>query len=208
MYFYFSGRYCLQTSCDLHPCQNGGVCSLTSYGYLCSCPQGFGGPHCSRRLLPCETQPCVNGICIEDKTKTDGYRCQCHLWWIGQSLLVQIHWYPSHPRNDPYEEINEHSNLLDSAWTSYSKLENLTSFNPQNSNWAKLELENTWKTRITQANTRNTGAKVELDTCSNSTDWNSMKLELNIKWAHSSTTIYHWNSDIKNPFINSREMLH
>ena len=103
LYFYFSGRYCLQTSCDLHPCQNGGVCSLTSYGYLCSCPQGFGGPHCSRRLLPCETQPCVNGICIEDKTKTDGYRCQCHLWWIGQSLF-KIDSYPSHPRNDPYED--------------------------------------------------------------------------------------------------------
>ena len=79
----FSGRYCLQTSCDLHPCQNGGLCSLTSDGYVCSCPQGFGGPHCERRLMPCETEPCVNGICIEDKTRKDGYRCQCHLWWIG-----------------------------------------------------------------------------------------------------------------------------
>ena len=84
---HFIGRYCLQTSCDLHPCQNGGLCSLTSDGYLCSCPQGFGGPQCERRLMPCETEPCVNGISIEDKTRKDGYRYQCHLWWIG-SLFI------------------------------------------------------------------------------------------------------------------------
>ena len=82
----YVGRYCLQTSCDLHPCQNGGLCSLTSDGYLCSCPLGFGGPQCERRLMPCETEPCVNGICIEDKTRKDGYRCQCHLWWIGTRI--------------------------------------------------------------------------------------------------------------------------
>ena len=33
-----------------------------------------------------------------------------------------------------------------SAWTSYSKLKDPTSFNPQNSNSAILELEKTWKT--------------------------------------------------------------
>ena len=73
--------------------------------------------------------------------------------------------------------------LFSSAWMSYSKLENSTSFNPQNSNSAKLEVEKTWKTRITRAKTRNTWAKVELDTCLNSTVWNSMKLELHSKWA-------------------------
>ena len=83
----FVGRYCLQTSCDLHPCQNGGVCSLVSDGYVCTCPRGFGGPHCKRQLLPCETQPCVNGICIEDTTRMDGYKCQCHLWWIGKTKI-------------------------------------------------------------------------------------------------------------------------
>ena len=31
--------------------------------------------------------------------------------------------------------------VLTSAWTKYSKLENSTSFNPQNSNSAKLKLE-------------------------------------------------------------------
>ena len=43
-----------------------------------------------------------------------------------------------------------------------------------------------WKTRITRAKTRNTWANVELDTCLNSKVWNSMKLELDIKWARTS----------------------
>ena len=77
-----------------------------------------------------------------------------------------------------------------SAWTSYSKLKNLTSFNPQKSNSAKLELEKTWKTRITRPKPRKTRAKFELHMCSNSTVWNSMKLELDKKWARSGTSRY------------------
>ena len=44
--------------------------------------------------------------------------------------------------------------LLTSAWTSYSKLKNSTSFNPKNSNSAKLKLEKNWKSGITRAKTR------------------------------------------------------
>ena len=107
----FVGRYCLQTSCDLHPCQNGGLCSLTSDGYLCSCPQGFGGPQCERRLMPCETEPCVNGICIEDKTRKDGYRCQCHLWWIGTTRRLPILVYISQSKRNSSKE-NEKSCIM------------------------------------------------------------------------------------------------
>ena len=63
--------------------------------------------------------------------------------------------------------------VLTSAWTKYSKLENSTSFNPQNSKSAKVKREKTWNTRITRAKTQNTRAKVELGTV-----WNSIKLQL------------------------------
>ena len=68
-----------------------------------------------------------------------------------------------------------------SARSSYSKLKNFTSFNPQNSNSAKIEYKKPWKIRITRAQTQNTWAKVKLDTCSNSKIWNLMKLKLDKK---------------------------
>ena len=94
-------------------------------------------------------------------------------------------------RHLPYPTFDTKNRYIDiSARLSCSKLEFSTSFNPQNSNSAKLELEKTWKTLITGAKTWNTWAKVELDTCSNSTVWNSIKLELKIKWSHSSANSY------------------
>ena len=58
--------------------------------------------------------------------------------------------------------------------SSYSKPEYSMSFNPQNSNSAMLDLKKTWKTCITRAKNQKTWAKFELDTCSNSTVWNSL----------------------------------
>ena len=78
--------------------------------------------------------------------------------------------------------------LNSSVRLSYSKLEYSTSFNPQNSNSDKLELKKTRKIRITRAKTRNTWVKFELDTCSNSTVWNLIKLELDKNWAWSGTS--------------------
>ncbi len=63
-----SGRHCLQTVCDLNPCQNGGRCQLTPDSHRCSCPQGFGGVSCQSHLRPCQQRPdpCSgHGICIE-----------------------------------------------------------------------------------------------------------------------------------------------
>ena len=70
------------------------------------------------------------------------------------------------------------------------KLEYSTSFNPQNSNSAKLGLKKIWRTRITGSKTQYTRAKLEPDTCSNSTVWDSMKLELYKNWAWSGTSTY------------------
>ena len=66
--FYVAGRHCLQTVCDLSPCQNGGACQLTGDSHRCSCPPGFGGAACQMRLRPCQQHPdpCSgHGVCIE-----------------------------------------------------------------------------------------------------------------------------------------------
>ena len=58
-----------------------------------------------------------------------------------------------------------------SARSSYSKLKNFTSFNPQNSNSAKIEYKKPWKIRISRAQTQNTWAKVKLEA------WYMLELE-------------------------------
>ena len=83
-----------------------------------------------------------------------------------------------------------------SARLSHLKLKYSTSFNLQNLNSAKLELKKTWKIPIPLAKTRNTGVKVELDACSNSTVWNLMKLKFNKKWARSGTTEFIYYSKL------------
>ncbi|XP_033110815.1 fibropellin-1-like isoform X3 [Anneissia japonica] len=43
-----AGGYCcvVTTACASAPCLNGGTCSLTSFGYSCTCPSGYTGTHC------------------------------------------------------------------------------------------------------------------------------------------------------------------
>ena len=84
------GPFCAQTQCDAQPCENGGICKLTSSGFICVCPdKRFGGKRCHQRLHPCDAllRPCSgHGICHDDdksKETSLGYRCQCHLWWSG-----------------------------------------------------------------------------------------------------------------------------
>jgi hypothetical protein len=87
--FCLSGPECLQNVCDFNPCANGGVCKLIPHGHSCACTQGFGGLNCRQRLDPCEVNPCGrNGLCVRQKNSTLGYKCQCHLWWIGQYFCL------------------------------------------------------------------------------------------------------------------------
>ena len=68
--------------------------------------------------------------------------------------------------------------------------------------WLNSSSKKAWKTRVTWVKTWNTRAKFKLDSCSNSTAWNSMKLELDKKWAWSGTSIYYLQirSAKKGPF--------
>ena len=91
----FPGPFCAQTQCDAQPCENGGLCKLTSNGFICICPDTrFGGKRCHQRLQPCAEipKPCSgHGICHDDDKSKDtslGYRCQCHLWWSGELLML------------------------------------------------------------------------------------------------------------------------
>ena len=99
-FLFFQGPFCAQTQCDAQPCENGGLCKLTSNGFICICPDTrFGGKRCHQRLQPCAEipKPCSgHGICHDDDKSKDtslGYRCQCHLWWSGELQMLMIEWY-------------------------------------------------------------------------------------------------------------------
>ena len=62
--------------CDPNPCQNGGMCTITSITtFECTCSEGYTGNTCDIDLTPCDPHPCGNGNC----TELDGgaYMCEC-----------------------------------------------------------------------------------------------------------------------------------
>lgn len=68
-------RICNSDACHPNPCENGGLCTLTSDGYECECIAGFIGPECSEDINECEDLACLNGgICTNIP---GGFTCEC-----------------------------------------------------------------------------------------------------------------------------------
>lgn len=70
---------------DGYPCQNGASCASDSGGYTCSCPPGWTGTSCEIDIDECESNPCVNGDCID---QIAAYQCECLPGWTGTTCDV------------------------------------------------------------------------------------------------------------------------
>ncbi|XP_057308880.1 fibropellin-1-like [Hydractinia symbiolongicarpus] len=85
----FSGHYCEHTpfSCHPNPCQHDGICTKTTTGFFCSCPQDYKGHNCQIQSA-CLQNPCLNnGACTET---ADGFICQCEKGFTGQNCNEKV----------------------------------------------------------------------------------------------------------------------
>ncbi|XP_078656298.1 uncharacterized protein LOC144902628 [Branchiostoma floridae x Branchiostoma belcheri] len=72
------------------PCENGGSCvpdmPRGQGSYTCVCP-GYTGDVCETELDECQSNPCVNGTCID---LVNGYNCTCAEGYIGSRCDVTV----------------------------------------------------------------------------------------------------------------------
>lgn len=65
--------------CQSEPCLHGGTCSDTVAGYICQCPEAWGGHDCSVQLTGCQGHACpLAATCIPTfKSGFHSYICRC-----------------------------------------------------------------------------------------------------------------------------------
>ncbi|CAF0782126.1 unnamed protein product [Brachionus calyciflorus] len=79
----FGGQYC-QEQIDycslLNPCVNGNCFRGSPGNYSCFCFDGWTGKNCDLKISYCDSNPCVNGMCIDH---IGGYTCKCSTGYTG-----------------------------------------------------------------------------------------------------------------------------
>jgi len=98
--------------CSAKPCQNGGACENSIYGYSCSCESGFSGSNCQSNVNECLNTPnlCHNGATCRDTH--GGYTCDCQKGFTGDHCKDDI----DECDNSPCENGGECVNTNGAYW--------------------------------------------------------------------------------------------
>ncbi|XP_041351068.1 protocadherin Fat 4-like [Gigantopelta aegis] len=74
-------------------CQNRGKCVDEVGGFSCKC-EGFSGPRCeidNSQNNICAHVSCLNnGVCTQDNTTSEGYKCVCKVGWTGKVCDLSV----------------------------------------------------------------------------------------------------------------------
>ncbi|XP_064847924.1 protein crumbs homolog 1-like [Oncorhynchus masou masou] len=95
LWLLYTGAICEEdtNTCELLPCQNGGVCESHHGGYRCLCSQQsqdghlYGGENCTVVLLGCDGNRCKNGSICSPLFLNDRhtYTCTCRAGFTGSN---------------------------------------------------------------------------------------------------------------------------
>ncbi|XP_071848270.1 uncharacterized protein [Apostichopus japonicus] len=112
-YYGWKGDNCDEYDyCLSQPCQNGGSCGNLISGFVCDCPEGYGGSTCSSETNPCaaSNNPCVYGSCQAFINGTT--YCICNGGWTGDNCNEIDYCFTS-----PCENNGVCSNNADNGFT-------------------------------------------------------------------------------------------
>lgn len=96
----YSGSFCEEyDGCLENECSISSKCVDVIQGYegtdyQCLCPNGKTGPHCDIDVNECDSNPCINGICQDDKGR---YQCYCQPGYTGTNCEIQYNECISNP---------------------------------------------------------------------------------------------------------------
>ncbi|KAI5640559.1 EGF-like domain-containing protein [Phthorimaea operculella] len=102
----FTGRKCEKDPCSSAPCLNGGSCmSMAMNGtttFHCACADGWTGARCELSAAggACASNPCANGICIEQTDNDipdEKFRCFCQPGYTGDLCQIEYNECESSP---------------------------------------------------------------------------------------------------------------
>ncbi|XP_074593915.1 uncharacterized protein LOC141849473 [Brevipalpus obovatus] len=90
------GSIISKNTCVIDPCHNGGTCTNTPSGYMCSCRVGYGGANCQIKKTTCDQNPCLNDAeCIPNPFSRANpsfrrYQCSCKPGFTGEHCEIII----------------------------------------------------------------------------------------------------------------------
>ncbi len=88
----FEGPKCeyRKEPCRPNPCEGGGSCSKSGFGFQCSCPSNRHGKRCElEKSNACQSNPCKNGgSCKQETTGGSSFFCLCRPGFLGRTCQV------------------------------------------------------------------------------------------------------------------------
>ncbi|XP_071507672.1 uncharacterized protein [Diadema antillarum] len=96
----YTGDYCQELDgCANHQCAEGAQCvdvvqGFEGHAYECQCPEGRSGVHCEVDVNECDSNPCVNGVCVD---RPGSFQCYCVPGYTGTQCQIQYNECVSNP---------------------------------------------------------------------------------------------------------------